>query len=49
MWGLTTKEVGSKLGISIKTADHHIQPVYGKIGVTTRAAAALFAAQQRLV
>ena len=46
--GFTTKEVASRLGISAKTADHHIQSVYGKIGVTTRAAAALFAAQTGL-
>ena len=31
--------------ISPKTADHHIQHIYGKIGVSTRAAAALWAMQ----
>jgi HD-GYP domain-containing protein (c-di-GMP phosphodiesterase class II) len=44
--GLTTREVADRLGISPKTADHHIQHVYGKIGVSTRGAAALFAIEQ---
>lgn len=47
--GLTTKEVAVRLGISAKTADHHIQHIYAKIGVTTRGAAALFAVQAGLV
>ena len=33
--GLTTGEIASKLYISPKTADHHIQHVYTKIGVST--------------
>lgn len=41
--GLMTKQIGQRLGISPKTADRHIQNVYAKIGVSTRAAAALFA------
>ena len=47
--GLTAKEVAKKLDISPKTADHHIQSVYSKIGVTTRAAAALYAVEHGLV
>jgi len=43
--GLTAKETARKLDISPKTADHHIQGIYGKIGVTTRAAAALYAVE----
>jgi hypothetical protein len=39
----------SKLDISPKTADHHIQSIYGKIGVTTRAAAALYSVEQGLL
>jgi len=46
--GLQTKQVARRLGISIKTADHHIQNAYAKIGVSTRAAAALFAMQHGL-
>jgi HD-GYP domain-containing protein (c-di-GMP phosphodiesterase class II) len=43
--GLTVKEAATRLNISPKTADHHVQNVYGKIGVTTRAAAALYAVE----
>ncbi len=41
--GLQTKQVARALGISAKTADRHIQNAYAKIGVSTRAAAAVFA------
>jgi HD-GYP domain-containing protein (c-di-GMP phosphodiesterase class II) len=44
--GLTAKETARKLDISPKTTDHHIQSIYGKIGVTTRAAAALYAVKR---
>lgn len=47
--GMQTKQVARALGISIKTADHHIQGAYRKIGVSTRAAATLFAAEHGLV
>jgi len=47
--GLTTREIGERLFISTKTADHHIQHVYVKIGVSTRAAAALWAMQNSVV
>jgi DNA-binding CsgD family transcriptional regulator len=40
--------VARRLGISVKTADHHVQNAYAKIGVSTRAAAALFAMQHGL-
>jgi HD-GYP domain-containing protein (c-di-GMP phosphodiesterase class II) len=46
--GLQTKQVARRLGISAKTADHHVQNAYAKIGVSTRAAAALFAMQHGL-
>jgi ABC-type lipopolysaccharide export system ATPase subunit len=38
-----------RLYLSAKTADHHIQHVYTKIGVSTRAAAALWAMRHALV
>ena len=41
--GLTTREVADRLVISAKTADHHVQHIYTKIGVSTRGAASLFA------
>ena len=47
--GLTTKDIAEQLYISPKTADHHIQHVYTKIGVSTRAAAALWAMQNGVV
>jgi len=47
--GLTTAAIAAQLYISPKTADHHIQHVYTKIGVSTRAAAALWAMQHGLV
>jgi len=47
--GLQTKQVARALGISIKTADRHVQNAYAKIGVSTRAAATLFAMQHGLV
>lgn len=47
--GLKTREVADRLYISPKTADHHIQHIYGKLGVSTRAAAALWAMQHSVV
>lgn len=47
--GDTTKEAARKLDIAVKTADNHIQSLYSKIGVTTRAGAALFALERGLV
>jgi HD-GYP domain-containing protein (c-di-GMP phosphodiesterase class II) len=47
--GLTTREIADRLVISPKTADHHIQHIYVKIGVSTRAAAALWAMQHDIV
>ena len=47
--GLQTKEIAAALGISSKTADRHIQNAYRKIGVSTRAAATLFAMEHGLV
>lgn len=46
--GLQTKQVARTLGISAKTADRHIQNAYRKMGVSTRAGAALFAMQHGL-
>ena len=47
--GLATKQVARRLGISPKTCDHHIQSLYAKAGVSTRAAATLFALEHGLV
>jgi HD-GYP domain-containing protein (c-di-GMP phosphodiesterase class II) len=47
--GLTAKEAAQKLEIAPKTADNHIQSLYSKIGVTTRAGAALYALERGLI
>lgn len=47
--GYQTKQVARVLSISTKTADHHIQNAYSKMGVSSRAAATLFAMQQGMV
>jgi HD-GYP domain-containing protein (c-di-GMP phosphodiesterase class II) len=47
--GLTTAQIADELVISPKTTDHHIQHVYAKIGVSSRAAAALWAMQNGVV
>ncbi len=47
--GMSNKEIGATLSISPKTADHHIQHIYDKIGVSTRAGAALFAMEHDLI
>jgi HD-GYP domain-containing protein (c-di-GMP phosphodiesterase class II) len=46
--GQTLKEMGRSLGIAPKTADNHIQNLYAKIGVRTRAGATLFAVERGL-
>ena len=47
--GRTAKEAARQLDIAPKTADHHIQNLYAKIGVSTRAGAALYALERGLV
>jgi DNA-binding NarL/FixJ family response regulator len=47
--GLTDKEIAGKLGISFRTVHHHNQHAYGKIGVSTRSAAALFLIENDLL
>jgi HD-GYP domain-containing protein (c-di-GMP phosphodiesterase class II) len=47
--GLQTKQVAHELGIATKTADSHVQNAYRKLGVSTRAAATLFAIEHGLI
>ena len=47
--GASYKEVAGRLFISPKTAEHHVAHIYAKIGVSSRAAAALFAMEHRLL
>jgi HD-GYP domain-containing protein (c-di-GMP phosphodiesterase class II) len=47
--GLTNKEIAAALDISTRTAGHHVEHIFSKAKVTTRAAAALFAMQNDLL
>jgi HD-GYP domain-containing protein (c-di-GMP phosphodiesterase class II) len=47
--GATTRRVAEALVISPKTADHHIQNMYTKMGVSTRAGATLYALEHHLL
>jgi HD-GYP domain-containing protein (c-di-GMP phosphodiesterase class II) len=47
--GESTKQIAAALQIAPKTADNHIQSVYSKIGVRTRAGATLFAVEHGLL
>jgi HD-GYP domain-containing protein (c-di-GMP phosphodiesterase class II) len=47
--GRTNKDVAVELHLSAKTVGRHIENLYAKIGVSSRAAAALFAMQERLL
>lgn len=47
--GASQKEVGVALVISHRTAAHHIQHIYDKVGVSTRAAAAMYAMEHDLL
>jgi HD-GYP domain-containing protein (c-di-GMP phosphodiesterase class II) len=47
--GHSNREIARQLWISPKTAGHHVQHIYAKIGVSTRAAAAMFAMEHDLI
>jgi HD-GYP domain-containing protein (c-di-GMP phosphodiesterase class II) len=47
--GCSNREVAKRLYISPRTADHHVQHIYAKTGVSSRAAAALFALEHDLL
>ena len=47
--GLSNREVARRLYISPRTAEHHVQHIYTKIGVSSRAAAALFGMEHGLL
>ena len=47
--GESNQRIGEQLGISAKTVGHHVQHVYEKAGVRSRAAATLWAFEQDLV
>lgn len=47
--GWSNREVAERLFISAKTVGRHVENVYAKVGVSSRAAAALFAMENRLL
>lgn len=47
--GSSNRQIASELVISPRTAEHHVQHIYAKIGASTRAAAAVFAMEHGLV
>src|SRR4029077_17622549 len=47
--GLANKEVARRLGVTPKTVANHVEHIYMKIGVSSRAAATLYATQHGLV
>jgi DNA-binding NarL/FixJ family response regulator len=47
--GMSNREVAAELAISRRTAEHHVQHIYAKIGASTRAAAAMFAMEHGLL
>jgi HD-GYP domain-containing protein (c-di-GMP phosphodiesterase class II) len=47
--GLSNREMAQHLSISKATVGHHIQHIYDKLGISTRAAATMFALQHGLV
>ncbi|HZI03514.1 MAG TPA: LuxR C-terminal-related transcriptional regulator, partial [Archangium sp.] len=47
--GRTNKEIAQQLGISGRTVQHHTIHIYEKLGVDTRAAAALLAVRHGLL
>ena len=47
--GLSNRAIAGRLVISPRTAEHHVQHIYTKIGASTRAAAAMFAMEHGLL
>jgi DNA-binding NarL/FixJ family response regulator len=47
--GLTNKQIGAELCVSSKTISRHLSNIFGKIGVSSRAAATAFAFEHQIV
>lgn len=47
--GMSNRAIADALVISTRTAEHHVQHIYAKIGVSTRAGAAMFAMEHGLL
>jgi HD-GYP domain-containing protein (c-di-GMP phosphodiesterase class II) len=47
--GLTNRQIAERLVITGRTAEHHVQDIYARIGVSSRAAAALYGMEHDLL
>jgi HD-GYP domain-containing protein (c-di-GMP phosphodiesterase class II) len=47
--GLSNPEIAKRLVVSRRTAEHHVQDIYARIGVSSRASAALYAMEHGLL
>jgi DNA-binding NarL/FixJ family response regulator len=47
--GVSIQEAAADLHLAPKTVDYHLQNIYSKVGITSRAAATLFAIQNDLL
>jgi DNA-binding CsgD family transcriptional regulator len=47
--GTTNRQIAEELVITPKTAEHHLEHIYNKLGVSSRAAAIFFAVENELV
>jgi DNA-binding NarL/FixJ family response regulator len=47
--GLSNPQIAERLVITRKTASSHVEHIYAKVGVSSRAAASLFAVQHGLL
>jgi DNA-binding NarL/FixJ family response regulator len=47
--GHSNPAIAERLSISPRTAEHHVQHIYEKIGLSTRAGATVFAMQHDLL
>ena len=47
--GLSNRQIAERLHLSPRTAEHHVQDIYTRLGVSSRAPAALFAMEHNLL
>ena len=47
--GLSNRAIAERLTVSTRTVEHHVQDVYARIGVSSRAAAAMYAMEHGLL
>jgi DNA-binding NarL/FixJ family response regulator len=47
--GVTNKAIAAELVLSVRTVDRHLSNIFGKLGVSSRTAAAACAHERRLL